>query len=113
MPPRSFVASPFRSRLPRRRSLQDLVAGILRAMGYETRVSGPGADRGVDIFASPDGLGLQEPRIFVEVKHRVKSAMGSQEVRSFLGEPRLGDPAARASEAGVLAGRSRHLSHVG
>jgi len=47
--------------------LQDLVAGILRAMGYKTRVSGPGADRGVDIFASPDGLGLQEPRILSHV----------------------------------------------
>lgn len=65
--------------------LQDLVAGILRAMGYKTRVSPPGADRGVDIFASPDGLGLQEPRIFVEVKHRLKSAMGSSELRAFLG----------------------------
>ncbi|MFC1707989.1 restriction endonuclease [Planctomycetota bacterium] len=46
--------------------MQELVAGILRAMGYRTRVSDPGPDRGVDIFASPDGLGLQEPRIFVE-----------------------------------------------
>lgn len=65
--------------------LQDLVAGILRAMGYKTRVSAKGADRGVDIFASPDGLGLEEPRIFVEVKHRPNSTMGSQEVRAFLG----------------------------
>lgn len=65
--------------------LQDLVAGILRAMGYKTRVSPPGADRGVDIFASPDGLGLQEPRIFVEVKHRLKSAIGSPDLRAFLG----------------------------
>jgi hypothetical protein len=48
-------------------------------MGYKTRVSPPGADRGVDIFASPDGLGLEEPRIFVEVKHRLKSAMGARE----------------------------------
>lgn len=65
--------------------LQDLVAGILRAMGYKTRVSPPGADRGVDIFASPDGLGLEEPRIFVEVKHRLKSAIGAPDLRSFLG----------------------------
>ena len=38
--------------------LQELVAGILRAMGYRTRVSEVGPDRGVDVFASPDGLGL-------------------------------------------------------
>ncbi len=52
------------------KQMQELVAAILRAMGYKTRVSDAGPDRGVDIFASPDGLGLQEPRIFVEVKHR-------------------------------------------
>lgn len=70
--------------------LQELVAGILRAMGYKTRVSPKGADRGVDIFASPDGLGLQAPRIFVEVKHR-QQAMGSPELRSFLGGRKDGD----------------------
>ena len=64
--------------------LQDLVAGILRAMGYRTRVSSPGPDRGVDIFASPDGLGLSEPRIFVEVKHRA-GAIGPQAIRTFTG----------------------------
>jgi restriction system protein len=70
--------------------MEHLVAGILRAMGYKARVSPTGADRGIDIFASPDGLGLQEPRIFVEVKHR-KASMGSQEIRSFLGGRQPGD----------------------
>ena len=71
--------------------LQELVAGIIRAMGYKTRVSSPGPDRGVDIFASPDGLGLSEPRIFVEVKHRPNVRIGSQDVRSFLGGRQRGD----------------------
>ncbi|MEC9046381.1 MAG: restriction endonuclease, partial [Planctomycetota bacterium] len=71
--------------------MQDLVAGILRALGYKTQVAGPGSDRGVDIFASPDGLGLEEPRIFVEVKHRPNSSMGTQEVRSFMGGRQQGD----------------------
>ncbi|PZP85297.1 MAG: restriction endonuclease [Azospirillum brasilense] len=65
--------------------MQELVAGALRAMGYKTRVSAPGADRGKDIVASPDGLGLEQPRIVVEVKHRPNNQMGSQEIRSFLG----------------------------
>lgn len=65
--------------------MQELVAGLLRAMGYKTDVSPRGSDRGVDIFASPDGLGLEEPRIFVEVKHRPTQSMGAQDVRSFLG----------------------------
>ncbi len=64
--------------------MQELVAGLLRAMGYKTRVSPSGSDRGKDIVASPDGLGFEDPRIVVEVKHR-QAAMGSQEIRSFLG----------------------------
>lgn len=64
--------------------MQQLVAGILRAMGYKTQVSPAGVDRGKDIVASPDGFGFEHPRIVVEVKHR-KGQMGSQEIRSFLG----------------------------
>src|SRR3546814_5074397 len=64
--------------------MQQLVAGILRAMGYKTQVSPPGSDRGKDIVASPDGFGFEHPRIVVEVKHR-KGQMSSQEIRSFLG----------------------------
>lgn len=64
--------------------MQELVAGLLRAMGYKTRISPSGPDRGKDIIASPDGLGFEDPRIIVEVKHRGQ-AMGSQDVRSFLG----------------------------
>ena len=64
--------------------MQELVAGLLRAIGYKTRVSPPGPDRGKDITASPDGFGFQAPRIVVEVKHR-KEAMGAPELRSFAG----------------------------
>ena len=80
--------------------MQILVAGILRAMGYRTTVSPKGADRGVDIFASPDGLGLEEPRIFVEVKHRPNQNMGSQELRSFLGGRSEGDRCLYVSTGG-------------
>lgn len=64
--------------------MQELIAGILRAMGYKTQVSKPGADRGKDIVASPDGFGFEHPRIVVEVKHR-KDQMGAPDIRSFLG----------------------------
>lgn len=64
--------------------MQALVAGLLRAMGYKTRVSPRGPDQGRDVEASPDGLGLENPRIVCEVKHR-KGAMGAPEIRSFLG----------------------------
>lgn len=80
--------------------LQELVAAVLRAMGYRTRVSPRGSDRGVDVLASPDGLGLQEPRIKVEVKHRQGSTMGSNEIRSFLGSLRTGDRGLYVSTGG-------------
>lgn len=83
------------------KGMQQLVAGILRAMGYRTQVAPEGSpDRGVDIFASPDGLGLQEPRIFVEVKHRPGNAMSADEVRAFLGGRRPGDKCLYVSTGG-------------
>lgn len=80
--------------------LEQLTAALLRGMGYRTRVTPRGPDRGVDVFASPDGLGLQEPRIKVEVKHRPKTAMGSQDLRSFLGGLREGDRGLYVSTGG-------------
>jgi len=64
--------------------LQELVAALLRSLGYRTMVSAAGPDRGRDILASRDGFGFEPPRIVVEVKHR-RGAMGAPEVRSFLG----------------------------
>lgn len=81
------------------RQMQELVAGLLRAMGYRTTVAEGGPDRGVDIFASPDGLGLQEPRIFVEVKHRGQ-VMGAKEIRAFLGGRKRGDKCLYVSTGG-------------
>ncbi len=79
--------------------MQELVAGLLRAMGYKMQVSAPGADRGRDIIASPDGFGFQEPRILVEVKHR-KGTIGAPEVRAFLGGLRQRDNGLYVSTGG-------------
>jgi len=64
--------------------MQEVVAGMLRAMGYKTRISPSGPDRGKDVIASPDGFGFESPRIVVEVKHQCV-AMGANAIRSFLG----------------------------
>ncbi|WP_339867533.1 restriction endonuclease [Pseudohongiella nitratireducens] len=79
--------------------MEELVAVILRAMGYKTKVSPRGPDRGVDVQASPDGLGLTQPRIKVEVKHR-SGSMGSQAIRSFVGVLRNGDTGLYVSTGG-------------
>lgn len=63
--------------------MEELVAGIFRGMGYKTRITPKGPDRGKDILASPDGLGLEEPRIKVEVKHR-QGKINSDKLRSFI-----------------------------
>jgi restriction system protein len=68
-----------------------LVASLLRAMGYKARVTPKGPDGGRDVFASPDGLGFQTPRIIAEVKHRPRDRMGPEQIRSFLGGLRGGD----------------------
>ncbi|WP_349436415.1 restriction endonuclease [Pararhizobium sp. A13] len=67
--------------------MQELVAGLLRAMGYKTQVSPVGPDRGKDIVASPDGFGFQAPKIVVEVKHR-QGAIGAPAIRGFIGGQR-------------------------
>ena len=49
--------------------LQDLVAGLLRALRYHVHwIAPPGKDAGVDIIAHNDPLGTQKPRIKVQVK---------------------------------------------
>lgn len=65
--------------------MQDLVAALLRALGYKTKISPKGPDRGKDIIASPDGLGLEDPCIYVEVKHRPNQRMEAPDIRNFIG----------------------------
>ena len=80
--------------------MQELVAEILEAMGFKADVSPRGSDRGIDVFASPDGLGLNEPRIFVEVKHRLGTRMGADALRTFLGGRQPGDRCLYVSTGG-------------
>jgi restriction system protein len=64
---------------------QDLVAALLRAMGYYTPFVAPkGKDGGVDIVAYRDPLGTQSPRIQVQIKHR-EAAAKATEMRQLMG----------------------------
>lgn len=65
---------------------QDMVAALLRAMGYFTPfVSPKGKDGGVDIIAYNDPLGTKTPRIKVQVKHRPDAVISVDDVRSLVG----------------------------
>jgi len=72
---------------------QDLVADLLRAMGYHVAwIAPPGKDRGIDIIAYTDPLGANNPRIKVQVKHRDQSTAvdGLRAFMSVLGTDDLG-----------------------
>jgi restriction system protein len=70
---------------------QDMVAGLLRGMGYHVAwVAPPGPDRGVDVIAHGDPLGVGSPRIKVQVK-RSGDRMSVRDIRSFLAVLAEGD----------------------
>lgn len=79
--------------------MEQLVAGLLRSMGYHAEVTPKGPDGGRDVVASPDPLGLESPRIIAEVKHR-KGPMGAPQVRAFIGGLRAGDRGLYVSTGG-------------
>jgi restriction system protein len=65
---------------------QDLVAALLKAMGYHVLwIAPPGPDRGVDMIAHNDPLGATSPRIKVQVKRRPESKTGREGVSAFAG----------------------------
>lgn len=65
---------------------QDIVASLLRAMGYYTPFISPkGKDGGIDIIAFQDPLGAETPRIKVQVKHRPDASISVQEIRGLTG----------------------------
>ena len=90
--------------------MEVLVAALLRAMGYKTRITPKGPDQGRDIVASPDGLGFQNPRVITEVKHRARDSMGAEKIRSFVGGLREGDRGLYVSTGGFTR-EARYEAH--
>ncbi len=63
---------------------QKLVAGLLRGMGYYVSYIAPqGPDKGIDIIAYSDPLGIKGPRIKVQVKRRA-DRISVDGIRSFV-----------------------------
>jgi restriction system protein len=72
---------------------QNLVAALLRAMGYHVSwIAPPGPDKGMDILAHTDPLGTSVPRIKVQVKRRADkiSADGLRSFMAILGDQDVG-----------------------
>lgn len=70
---------------------QDLVAALLRGMGYHTPFVAPkGKDGGVDVIAYKDPLGTEAPAILCQVKHRPNAAIGIGDVQRLMGALQVG-----------------------
>lgn len=65
---------------------QDLVAALFRGMGYYTPFVAPkGKDGGVDIIAYRDPIGVEFPRVKVQVKHYPTNPVSADVVRQLRG----------------------------
>ena len=65
---------------------QDLVAAMLRGMGYSTPFVAPkGPDGGTDIIAYRDPLGIEKPHVRVQAKHRRNTKASREEIASLRG----------------------------
>lgn len=62
---------------------EELVAALLRAMGYHATRTPNGPDRGVDVIAQSDALRLDAPRIKVQVKQRNRRT-SAEEMRGLV-----------------------------
>lgn len=92
---------------------QDLVAALLKAMGYFIQSVAPkGKDGGIDIVAYVDPLGAQTPRIKVQVKHKPDTVTGAADIRALLGVLKAGDIALFVS-SGSYSADAKHAATSG
>jgi len=89
---------------------QDLVAALLRGMGYYTPfIAAQGPDGGVDIIAYKDPLGAEGTKIKVQVKHRKDVKVSNQEVSSLNGILRNRDAGLIVSTGGFSTSAIREM----
>lgn len=100
---------------------QELVASLLRAMGYFVPWVAPqGKDGGVDIVAFTDPIGATGPRIKVQVKRVNSGKIGVADLRSFmavLGTQDVGlfvtlNGFSRDAETEARSQENRRLTHI-
>lgn len=80
---RDFVLEVLKSDLSPR-DFEEFTADLLRAMGYEARVTEYSQDGGVDVIAHKDPLGVEPPLIKVQCK-QMTSTIGAPGVQQLVG----------------------------
>ena len=81
----------------------EFCAQLLEAMGYRTQLSPPGRDRGVDIVAHKDPLGLEQPLIKVQCKSSEGQVGDVRALRALGGRVALAASDAQRLGAGYSA----------
>lgn len=80
---RDFVLDVLSSRI-KPQQFEELCAVLLRAIGYEARVTQHSQDGGIDVIAHKDPFGIEPPLIKAQCKQKV-STIGSPEVNQLIG----------------------------
>ncbi len=80
---RDFVLETLHKRLTHA-EFEEFTADLLRAVGYEARVTAYSQDGGVDVIAHRDPLGIEPPLIKVQCKHHT-GTVGAPEVQQLIG----------------------------
>lgn len=80
---RDFVLERMKSGLTHQ-EFEEFTADLLRALGYEARVTAYTQDGGVDVIAHRDPLGIEPPLIKVQCKHHT-GTVGAPEVQQLVG----------------------------
>ncbi|GAB2900805.1 restriction endonuclease [Neomicrococcus lactis] len=86
---RDFVLEVLLERLSHRQ-FEEFSADLLRALGYQARVTSYSQDGGVDVIAHKDPLGVEPPLIKVQCKHTT-STIGSPDVQQLIGTRGTGE----------------------
>ncbi|WP_404436942.1 restriction endonuclease [Microbacterium aerolatum] len=66
------------------REFEDFTADLLRALGYQARVTPYSQDGGVDVIAHRDPLGVEPPQIKVQCKH-LTGSISAPDVQRLVG----------------------------
>ncbi|MFF5792439.1 restriction endonuclease [Paeniglutamicibacter sp. NPDC012692] len=80
---RDFVLEALQEKISHRQ-FEEFTADLLRALGYQARVTQYSQDGGVDVIAHRDPLGVEPPLIKVQCKHKT-GTIGAPEVQQLSG----------------------------
>lgn len=81
---RDFVLTQLRFPRISHQEFEEFTADLLRALGYQARVTQYSQDGGVDVIAHRDPLGVEPPLIKVQCKHHTNTISGP-EVQQLVG----------------------------